>query len=308
MVREFKGYPVLEAQFEFLLIRIQSGIRDLETALVDDWSPIRSDAAIRRFRRLVHRLGPKNRWTQPKTWFNAVGWNYDERYDGRFTALSEQYLDRLIQARWKQYWPYPVADMGGLELFARKLLHKAGLKSLAEREVYLAAPDSFLAATRWYLNELLSSNVPAGTSTIVMHNAFEPFYPQRAMRYFHDAKCIIVDRDHRDSFVAMQRRPPWVIPAHEFIDRFRLMRQISSRHKGESPDILYIRYEDLLVNYRKTVDRILDFLGEDASVHVRPRQFFDPAMSIQYMGIWKEYENQYEIDLIYRELKEFCYE
>ena len=50
LVREFAGYTVAHFQFEFNLLRIQGGIRDLETALSDDWSPIRSDAAVRRFR------------------------------------------------------------------------------------------------------------------------------------------------------------------------------------------------------------------------------------------------------------------
>ena len=37
--------------------------------------------------------------------------------------------------------------------------------------------------------------------TIVMHNAFEPFNPWRPIRYFHDARCIIVDRAPRDIYV-----------------------------------------------------------------------------------------------------------
>ncbi len=308
LVREFQGYHVPSHEFEFLLLRIQGGIRDLETALVDDWSPIRSDAAIRRFRRLIKRLGTKNRWNDPRGWFAAIGWNYDDYFDRRFFELSEQYIAGLIDASWTQYWPFPLAEMNGLDLFASKLLGRVGIGSFIEREIYLAAPQSFLADTRRYLNELLSSNVDAVTTTIVMHNAFEPFYPQRSMRYFEDARCIIVDRDPRDSFVGMQRRQPWAIPAAEFVERHRLMRQIAVRHADNSPRILHVQYEELLVNYDRTLESILAFLGEDPVIHVRPRQYFDPAESIKYMGIWKEYEKQDEIDLIYRELREFCYE
>src|SRR4051812_30054845 len=84
-VRELAGYHVEHFQFEFALLRIQGGILDLKTALVDDWSPIRSDAAIRRFRRLVRRLGPRNRLADPSSWFKATGFNYDAHYGGRFT-------------------------------------------------------------------------------------------------------------------------------------------------------------------------------------------------------------------------------
>ena len=63
--------------FEFALFRIQGGILDLETALWSDWSPVRSDAAIRRFRRLIRRVGVQNTIGDPRSWLTAIGWNYD---------------------------------------------------------------------------------------------------------------------------------------------------------------------------------------------------------------------------------------
>jgi hypothetical protein len=308
LVREFRGYHVPHFAFEFNLIRIQGGIRDLETALVDDWSPVRSDAAIRRFKRLVKRLGSKNRWTDPRSWFSAVGWNYDEYYNRRFFELSDEYIAGLVTATWVTDWPYPLGELSGCELFVRKLARILGIKGAYDFEVNLAAPDRFLELTRTYLARLLSSKVSEDTTAIVMHNAFEPFNPQRSLRYFESARCIVVDRDPRDTFVDQLKYRPMRLPVDEFIRRYRLYRRIAARNLTESKDILRIRFEDLVLEYDHMVTRILDFLGEVGSIHATPKKYFDPTVSIKNVGMWKQYGRQGEIEKIYRELREYCRE
>lgn len=308
LVREFTGFAVPESQFEFLLIRIQGGIRDLETALLDDWSPIRSDAAIRRLRQLIKRFGTRSKFSDPRTWFTSVGLNYEARYSNRFFDLSSQYLDNLIIAEWPTFWPYPMAEVSSAELFLRKVMGKLGVRKAHEFKVCLATPNRFIELTRTYLNELLSSNVPEDTSTIVMHNAFEPFNPQRALRYFDRAKCIIVDRDPRDTYVAMLRRRPWAMLVQDFIVRYQLHREIVQRNAIESPDILRLQYEDLVLDYDVTLSRILEFLGENRAIHACRKKHFDPGVSIQHVGIWRRHENQEEIELIHRGLGRFCYD
>lgn len=308
LAREFRGYHVPHFAFEFNLIRIQGGIRDLETALVDDWSPIRSDAAIRRFKRLVNRLGSKNKWTDPRSWFSAVGWNYDEYYNHQFFKLSGEYIAGLAMATWVTDWPYPLGELSDGELFARKLARILRINGASDFEVNLSAPDNFLGLTRTYLARLLSSNVGEDTTTIVMHNAFEPFNPQRSLRYFESAKCIIVDRDPRDTFMDQLKYRPMRLPVDEFIRRYRLYREIAARNYTESKDILRIRFEDLILDYDHTVAKILNFLGETESIHAAPKKYFDPTVSIKNVGMWKHYEKQDEIEKIHRELREYCRE
>ena len=73
LMRVMQGHYVENFLFEFLLLHIQRGLLDLRAALVEDWSPVRSDAVIRRFRRLERRWAAKNKWTDPCTWFYALG-------------------------------------------------------------------------------------------------------------------------------------------------------------------------------------------------------------------------------------------
>jgi len=307
LMREFEGYHVPHFAFEFCLLRIQGGILDLKTALVDDWSPIRSDAAIRRFKKLVKRVGTKNSRLDPRTWFEAIGLNYDEHFNHLFFELSERYLAELVEVSWKAAWPFAMADWSGSELLWRRLKRRVGFKDAFEVEMYLAPPDNFARATRRYLCDLLSSNVAPDTTTIVMHNAFEPFNPYRCLDFFDSAKSIIVDRDPRDNFVAMSLYKFLALPAAEFTKRYRVYRMAAQRNMKPSDQILRIQYEDLVLRYDEALARILTFLDEDKTVHATPRKYFNPAISVKNIGIWKSHPNQKDIEYIARELPEYCY-
>ncbi len=307
LIREFRGYHVPHFECEFNLLRVQGGIRDLETALVDDWSPVRADAAIRRFKKLVRRIGGRNSISDVRSWFRAVGWNYDAIYGGKFIALSEEYINRLVEAQWKTDWPYPMTDLSDVELFLRKILRKlVRIKTAYDFTVYLPRGENFYEHTKRYLNALLSANVSDDTTTIVMHNAFEPFNPSRALRYFDSAKSIIVDRDPRDNYVAGLWYKPTALPPAEFVKRYRLYRDVAKRNIDSSGKILRIQYEELVLDYENTLSRILAFLGEDASVHVDKRRYFDPAISIKNVGIWRNHPKQDEIAYIREALPEYC--
>lgn len=310
LLREFKGYNVPHFEFEFNLLRIQGGIRDLETALVDDWSPIRSDAAVRRFRLVTNRLAAKNSYLDPLSWFSAAGWNYEDYFNGQFRNLSEEYLTSLITSSWVTNWPYPLLEVSNCDLFLRKLLKLLGSGKSMDFEVCLAAPDKFVELTQSYMSGLMAAfvNNCDTTNTVVMHNSFEPFNPGRSLKYFADAKCIIVDRDPRDNYVAGLWYRPTALPVSQFIQRYRLYRQAASPSGLEGGRILKVRFEELVFDYSSTLAKILSFLGESPSIHAEPKKYFDPAVSAKNVGIWKTYEKQDEIEMIARELKEYCHD
>lgn len=304
LMREIEGHHVPHFEFEFGLLRMQGGIHDLRHALCDEWSPIRSDAAIRRFKRLVRRLGARNSLRHPASLFEAVGWNYDDYYAGRFFALSEAYLGELVRASWRAPWPYALAELNGPELFARKVLGKLGWKRAMEFELYLSRPSRFDELTREYLAAVLSSNVAPQTSTVVMHNAFEPYTPASSLRFFTRAKSIVVDRDPRDNFVQGRWYKPFATGVDDFIARYRMQRDATDY--TPHADVLRLRFEDLVLDYDRVVPRIFEHLGEPASRHVRPRQHFDPEQSKKNLGLWRTYQHQEEIARIAAALPEFC--
>ncbi|HWA24554.1 MAG TPA: sulfotransferase [Lacunisphaera sp.] len=308
LMREMQGFHVENFQFEFLLIRIQGGLLDLRAALVEDWSPIRSDAAIRRFRRLVRRMATKAEWTDPRTWFQALGTNYDQHYNNRFTPLSEAYINQLIEFSWSAAWPYAAAEWSGYEMFYRRLARKLRLPDADAVEMCLAWPQRFDELTRQYLADLLSTNVDPAVEVVVMHNAFEPFNPYRALTLFDSAKCIIVDRDPRDNYVAGLWYKPMRLPVEQFIRRYRTYRRVAEHFARPSPDVMRVQFEDLVLRYEDTLPKILHFLGVRPERHTAPRKYFIPEASAKNVGIWRNHPDQHEIRRIQEELPEYCRE
>lgn len=310
LVREFAGYQVPHFAFEFNLLRIQGGILDLERAFVDDWSLIRSAEAVRRFKRLIVRLGTPNRWTRPTTWFQAAGPGYDVHFKGRFTELGLKYVDGLVLDSWRTNWPYPRADLSGFEVFTRKLLRKLGVTAAEDFDVYLAATDDFAGATRAFLRELLGGGLADHHHTVVLHNAFEPFNPERCLKFFDEARCIVVDRDARDNFAQHWLTPyrPMHIDVERFVTRYRVYHEASRRFDSGHPAVLRINFEELVERYDETLGRIFEHLGEDSGCHVARQAYFDPSVSRKNVGIWRAHPRQDEIRFIENELPEYCVE
>ena len=71
--------------------------------------------------------------------------------------------------------------------------------------------------------------------------------------------------------------------------------------------IVYIHYEDLVLNYDKTAQLIFDAVGIDSRRHVNKRKHFDPDKSVKNVGVWKAIKDKEEIKLIEKELKEYLY-
>jgi len=306
LLREFKGFKIPEPEFEFELIRIQGGIRDLETALVDDWSAIRADSAIRRYRKVVSRFGTVNKLTNPKTWFKSVGWNYNQHFQGKFFELSEKFINKLVTASWNTNWPYPLVEECDHDLFTRKVAHKFHIKKAMDFEISLSAPDDFLEAVNEYLSDLLSTGVSENIDTIVTHNAFEPFNPSRALRYLPNSKCLIIDRDPRDSFVAMLPHRHLALSVDDFIQRYRIYHKMIQHDKDIPGKILRVRYEDLIFSYDQTIINVLNFLEVSPEAHVEPLKYFNPEKSIKFTQIWKKHQKKEEIEKIHLALNEWC--
>lgn len=307
LMREMKGFHVEHFAFEFPMLRIQGGILDLESALSLDWSPIRSDAAIRRFKRLVRRLGSKNDLRRPDSWFAAIGTNYEEHYKGRFFSLSDQYIAQLVTSSWKADWPYALAEVNDVELFVRKLLTKVRVSSALDFEVHLAAPTDFVGVTRKYLQALLTSNVVAGTRAVVMHNAFEPFNPSRSLKFFDWARTIVIDRDPRDNYVQQITYRPLAVPVKTFIERYRLWRDVASRFHDDNPAVMRIHFEDIILDYDATRRKIFDHIEEEASAHIMPRRYLDPAASRKNVGLWRRHPDQSAIQQIQEHLADYLH-
>lgn len=324
LLKEFDGYQVPHYNFEFNLIRIQGGLINLMQDLVENWSPIRSNAAIYRFRNVIERIGTTASITKPSSWFIANGMNYEGYFNNHFFEESHKFIEQLVHFSYEGEWPYPMIDEPGYKQFWQRFLLKTKLKKAFKREILVSIPHNFVELCNIYLNNLFSHLLEPGKKVMILHNALEPFNPTDGIRLLGDAKIIVVQRDPRDIFASTLSQENSYVPEYETSRHWQIKRDflLSSRIEDfifrqktlysqivekEEKNVLRVSYEEVILNYEESLSRIYSFLGEDRSVHVNKGKYLIPEMSKNNIGLWKKVNKPEEIRKIENALGEFCY-
>jgi hypothetical protein len=127
-----------------------------------------------------------------------------------------------------------------------------------------------------------------------------------------DTKIIYVERDPRDIYIFYKyfyRRNTtdgYPMQVNDFCTFY-----LSQRKNAlpESINILQVRFEDLVLNYERSVDKIESFCGLRSPDHVNRYRFFDPSISINNIGLYlKKADAQHEIKFIETRLPNYLYE
>ncbi len=321
LLREIDGAWVPEYWFEFDLIRVPGGLLDLRHALVDDWSPIRSHAAIRRFLSVADKMGQ-----DPKPWdllgmMRSTSQRYDARFQGSFRKLARDFALSFVVGTYLSEWPYDSLDDSPLERLRRKLLRRAGGRRLLLRPVMLVDGHHFDQRASEFLRQLYDLIVPSTISMIVLNNGFEPFNPGPGLDMLSGARQIVVTRDPRDVYVsglnahAVPQIDRKLIAFDNdglnksflatddlslFIRRFRLYHEMLPAESD--PRVLQLAFEDLALRPSETIPRLFEFLKIDPRTHARPGTTFNPARSAQNVGLWRDFSDQAAIRRISEEL------
>ena len=330
LLREVNGITVHYGSFEFGLLRLPDGMIDLKSAIVDNWSPVRSDFAIKRFKKLYSALAP----------------TYVEFIHPDFLKLSEEYAQSIVTdtllVNWYDslYDTFPgyktkikaILKIANLLTVFRTLKKKVpGTGNHNKNTVYLVDNSDFIQKTKDYLIKILSIYKGAEIQTVVTNNTFEPFNPEKSMELFDDAFCVIVDRDPRDIYLSALNSQGLFIPDFEknnpaitqkfienqkqdmlgthnigtFIERQKIYRK--NIVNSDNPRIIRIHYEDMIYNYEKTVKELFIQLDIDPKKHIYKKKYFNPEISKKNVGLWKNHKHLREITLIEKELKDYLY-
>ena len=327
LLREVKGVEAHDHSFEFGLIRYADGILDLQSNLVDNWSPIRSDRAIKRFRELCQKL--------------ASG--YSKHLNPFFLEISDKYIESLIDGRlFINGWFDPLYDQQKLDI-NREILKKFGLLEISKvfakilrnkkvyeakkTEVFISSGSDFILKTKKYLEEIFISNKSKKSEFILTNNMFEPFSPVYALDYFEDAYCIAVERDPRDIYASVINYDHSFIPDFEennktysknylkglkedmlgvmnvqsFITRQKVYYQ-KTNSSIDDDRIIRIKYEDLVLSYESTVEYLFQRLNIDPKNHFKKNVYFDPNRSSRNVGLWRKFAHNDEIRMVEEEL------
>lgn len=317
LLKEFTG--CYESNAEIRFIKDPYGIVQLEDALVNRWELINSSAAISDFLDLCKK-GCRN----GKGLFAPAGFNLKNTISKDFLKITEKYISELSDYTYKKDFYHYKFKKSYLKYvidryrWAIEYLSKGKLKT-ANRNIatcYFAHPtqERFNEATKNYFNELFEDKISEIEGNyIILDQAISPNNTQVIHRYFHKSKMIIIDRDPRDMYVDSIQWGDGMEKQYQTKDaamRYVLQAKALRDNMILDDDILYVRFEDLIINYDETRLRILQFLGLEEKDHINKKKFLKPEVSIKNIGIWRKFykECQEAIDTIKEELPDLCYD
>lgn len=315
LLKEYEG--AYECHAEIRTIRDPYGIRQMEQALTDNWEFLNSAAAIRDFLWLSKICSRPGRFP-----LAPAGLGYSKTISKDYMEITKRYVDKLTQftyksdfyyQKFKKSYPHYVIDRCR---WAVEYLTKGKIK-LANRNMkpsHFAHPthEEFNQATQEYFRELFENHAKDGEKTyIILDQAVSPNDTQVIHRYFDSAKMIIIDRDPRDMYIDDML---WGENLDSDVHTKEAGQRYALRHKALrssmvlDKDIIYIRFEDLILDYENSVKEIEEFLGFDSADHIQKHTFLKPEKSAKNIGIWKQYYEKYKdaLDAIAEELPEYC--
>lgn len=320
LISEFSGFSTPNYRSEFDLIRIPNGLADLKHALVDEWSWIRADAALRNFIKVTEVLGrsPSGLWEK----LFYPGFGYSTKYQG-FTKKTDKFVNRLTNGVWPIQWPYELPSLTPLAYAKLRVLSRMrGTHAWPEIAFHLCSGDEFIEQAKYYVEDLLVGDLKDGAvHTIVTHNMLEPFNPAASFCFFDSIKSIVVDRDIRDIYmtaitysygfndiVPLYSRIVGAFDIDLFIQRQRILR--SKTDYSIKNNILRIRFEDLVLDYDQACQSIYTFLELSGEEHKFKMKSFNPRDSKKNIGLWKNAPQNIMRDIIkiQQELPDLCYQ
>jgi hypothetical protein len=308
LVSEYKGVKSL-TEYEFRFVHDIDGIADLEYHLVENHNRHNSGHALKRFWKLCqfnHGTGFVQR--------------YEPYFEGRFLALSRQYVDSLTDFKYKAYWFNDMYDKGRYYYYAKSLQNKIYRKLKIKKSVmpneitYASHPtqDQFLAKTRQYISNLMEAANPEKAPILMVDQILPSSNVNKCLRYFPDnTKLVIVTRDPRDVFLSEKFVWNEDVAPHdpELFCKWFDYTHSSSRDEVFDPEkVLLINFEDLIYNYYEMVPKIENFLGFSTNDHIAPFKGLNPKRSYGNTQLWKKFNDVDSIRIIEKNLPQYLFD
>lgn len=301
--------------YEFRFIQDPDGISDLDYNLVENNHRHNSGNALKKYEKLVKFLSG-----------NFLIEKYERYFNKQFKKESLKYIESLKDLEWVGMWHEDVRNKGALFYYVERFLNKIvnisgrylfnkkeiGFTLLKKEKTYYSYPrEKFYLETRAYIDKLFSLANKTNKEYIVVDQLVPPSNLKRYNRYFNNIKIIIVDRDPRDCYIL--EKLYWkgsIIPTknvRDFIEWYKLVRN-HQEYELIPNNVLKISFEELVYNYDSSIDVVIKFLKLKKKNHCSPKSSFNPEISIKNTQLWKRHrELKEDIELIEKELKEFCY-
>lgn len=297
---------------EFRLLCDPFGIIDLDREINNSVDCLNDDIAIRNFQWFT------NKYFKTSRRFGTIGLNYEKDYTKNIRIATEHYIEKMTKMTYTGYWWFLSLNQTVFQQLLFKLLRKLRIydfRKHCKMRLVTVNESEFLKITQEYLDEIFEPLV-SKNDFIILDQAIPANYPGYGERYFSSAKVINVERDPRDVYmnIMTEEKRTGAIVGHVGLDiskthnvQLFIEWYKKYRRKGMPGDCLNIYFEDLILNYEVTKEKILDYLGISEKSHSKPREFLRVEKSIKNIEQWKNYPHQEEIKEIEKALPEYLY-
>jgi hypothetical protein len=286
-------------RFEFDIVRAGCGVYSLEH-LFETRNIFERDVCLRVFMSLVYKF------------YNE---GFGDFYDDKFIELTRDFIRKLLATEVKSPTGFDYApQLTALGTQAANFIlgHDPNdkwqyvyyLKDLTVPEYRAIAREYILSILRTVESEdfLILDQGCADCSADI----------ERFVEYFGPLKAIWCYRDPRDIYAAAQQarvnEEEGNVPNDPvyFVKWYLRALEPFAGLKHES--LLVFRFEDMIMEYEKTVSMIEKFLGLKPEDHVFPKKYFIPAESfVRSIGLWKTWPEKEAIAYVKKELPQYCY-
>ena len=316
LLKELRGFYVPDAEIRFL--RDPYGISDLEYSLVTNWDLINSTAAITDF------LSIMKKSARPKGLVLPMGFGLKEIITPEILQITVDYINELTEYTYKtDYYHYKfkksyIKYQLDRYRWALERLSKGKIKVINRNieTCYFSHPtqEQFNNATKTFFDRLFAKQVDEHhCSHIVLDQAVSVNNPEVIHKYFNKAKLIIVDRDPRDMYcddVNWGDQMDDHYETKEAAERYVLRAKAQREKIKPDADVMYLKFEDLIINYDETILKIFDFLGIKPEDHNNKGNCLKTEVSIKNIGIWRKFYPTCKeaIDVLEKSLPELYYD
>ena len=287
LLKEVKSFFVLDN--EFRLFVDPGGLVNLRDSLVDNWSIFQSDIAIKNFKAMIKSLSSK--WRSPNSHID-----HTKFLDGQFNSLSDDYINSLINIKYNGLW-YGIDNIWLRQINKIPFIFNSRLftkKMYVGKKISL---EEFNSITSNYVNSMVQYCLDKNNKKHFCFNEnLSCMFSKKILDMVPNAKIINVIRDPKDVYADSLRVKWLAIPK----DKSKYIKWQLSVYNGwmqaeddirkwdpYSEKVKVIKFEDLILDYDKTVHSVFNFLNINTKNHLLKNKFLNPLISKKNVGQWK---------------------
>lgn len=319
-LKEFQNYDIaLSDNYEHVLLYYPDTIFDLNQKLLYNNDPLRSDEAIKEFRKAMDFLYKKD-----FGWFGS----YKELIGEDFEKLVNNYLENITEGKINAFWYYNYKNVKFsfikcilqfcAKIILKRPIFKWGRKyviSKNEMEYSFINKHDFEKYTKEFIEGYFDLCEKYTEKAYIYDHLIWPSQANALVKLTDTAKMIILHRDPRDLFFinkyywcSPKVKTPGTYPldVDVFCDYFKGLKRDGAI---DSEDILNINFEDLVYTYEETTAKINEFLDITENDKKNKLKYFDPKKSIMNTQVYTgkpEWES--ELKVIEEKLSDYLYD